>query len=82
MLENPALVLLVDFPILLPERKKTLRIAAWKVSGDSMLQSEFLGKLQNCWPQAGAKVQTLPTSQDCDIGAGKLVPFTVGSNPF
>jgi len=37
-----------------PTPQKTLCVA---ISGDNMLQ--FLRKLQNCWPQAGAKVHQL-----------------------
>ena len=34
-----------------PHPQKSLRLVAWKVSGNIMLQSVFQSKLQNCWPQ-------------------------------
>jgi len=63
-------VLLIEFPLLLPWCKdvltdpgdqlhplvvqKHLRLAAWKISSNSMLQQEFQSKLQNCLSQDGA----------------------------
>ena len=79
-----------SFPILLPKHRnllrdqphpqKSLHLATWKVSGNNMLQLEFLNKLQSCWLQAGARVPTQPISQAGGVGTagaiqGILIPF-------
>jgi len=72
--------LIVEFPLLLPQRKdmlkdpkgqlhpllcqNKLRLAAWKVSSNSTQQLEFRTRLQNCRSQDGVEEQTWPTNQD------------------
>jgi len=59
-----------------------VRLAAWRVSGNSTQQQEFQRKLLNyCWP-VGAEVQTRLTNQDGSVGVAgvrdwKLIPFLV-----
>jgi len=40
------------------------RLTAWRVSSKNAKQLEYLKRLQSCSWQAGAQVQTRPTSQD------------------
>jgi len=83
-------------PLLLPWRKdvltgpgdqlhllvvqRWLRLAAWKISGNSTLQLEFQIKLQSCLSQDGARGRMQHTSQVGNGGVagvqdGKLIRF-------
>ena len=96
------LEMLIEVPILLPWCKdmltnpenqphplvtqNRLRLAAWKISGDSTLQQEFRTKLQNSSLQDGAEEQTWHTSQVGSGGVagvreGRLIPFQLGFSP-
>ena len=55
-------------------RPKQLRLAAWKASGNNMLQLEFQSKLQNHFLQDGAMGQIQHTSQ-----VGSAVEWLVGN---
>ena len=96
------LQLIVEFPLLLPQShnlltdskghlhplitQNRLRLAAWRVSGNNSLQTEFLKRLQSCCFQAGVNIPTRHTSLAGDVGPagvreGRLIPFIVEFNP-
>jgi len=95
------LEMMVDLPLLLPHQENllrdpmgqhhplvcqgSLRLIAWRVSGNSTQQSEFLTRLQSYSWQVGAEVQIRPTSLDgtdgwAGVREGRLIPFHAGSN--
>ena len=63
-----------------------LRLAAWRISGNSILQLEFQQKLQTCSWQGGVQAPTPPTNLDGNGGVagvreGRLIPFRAESSP-
>ena len=63
-----------------------LRLAAWKLSGISSRQQEFLERLPNSWPQDGVTAQTkyirVPGKDGiAGVRNNKLIPFLALSTP-
>ena len=96
------LEMLIEPPILLPwcrdmlsdseehlhplVAQKQLRLAAWKISDNNMLQLGFQSKLQNCLLQDGARGPTQQMSLAGSGGVagvkdGRLMQFQKGFNP-
>ncbi|XP_078320246.1 uncharacterized protein LOC111103749 [Crassostrea virginica] len=62
-------------------RTNTLKLVAWKVSGELKKQQEFRSKLPNCWQQDGGKGlrQLITAAGDSGVAGvtqGKLIHFT------
>lgn len=63
----------------------TLRLAAWKVSGNNILQKRFQKRLQSLSPRAGAQEKIQHTSLPGVNGTAgvlnsRLIPFHVMSD--